>query len=69
MTSGQRYYAYVRDHIFKPVGMNSTDTLAEEDHVPKLVIAGQVKAKFSYKLLAECPDYVVPFVVEKMQEI
>jgi CubicO group peptidase (beta-lactamase class C family) len=37
-TSGQSYYAYVRDHIFKLVGMNSTDTLAEEDHVPKLAI-------------------------------
>jgi CubicO group peptidase (beta-lactamase class C family) len=38
VTSAQSYHDYVRDHIFKPAGMNSTDTLAEEDHVPKLAI-------------------------------
>ena len=30
VTSGQSYYDYVRDHIFKPAGMKSTDNLPEE---------------------------------------
>jgi D-alanyl-D-alanine carboxypeptidase len=32
--SGQDYYDYVREHIFKPAGMNSTDSLAEDQAVP-----------------------------------
>jgi D-alanyl-D-alanine carboxypeptidase len=32
--SGQDYYAYVREHIFKPAGMNSTDSLPEDQSVP-----------------------------------
>ncbi len=28
--SGQDYYDYVREHIFKPAGMNSTDSLSED---------------------------------------
>jgi D-alanyl-D-alanine carboxypeptidase len=32
--SGQDYYAYVREHIFKPAGMNSTDSLPEDQPVP-----------------------------------
>ena len=32
--SGQDYYAYVREHIFKPAGMNSTDSLPEDQAVP-----------------------------------
>jgi D-alanyl-D-alanine carboxypeptidase len=31
--SGQDYYQYVRDHIFKPAGMNSTDSLPEDQPV------------------------------------
>jgi CubicO group peptidase (beta-lactamase class C family) len=31
--SGQNYYDYVREHIFKPAGMNSTDSLPEEQTV------------------------------------
>jgi len=31
--SGQNYYDYVREHIFKPAGMNSTDSLAEDQTV------------------------------------
>lgn len=32
--SGQDYYDYVREHIFKPAGMNSTDSLPEDQAVP-----------------------------------
>ena len=32
--SGQNYYDYVREHIFKPAGMNSTDSLPEDEAVP-----------------------------------
>jgi D-alanyl-D-alanine carboxypeptidase len=31
--SGRDYYEYVRDHIFKPAGMNSTDSLPEDQTV------------------------------------
>ena len=31
--SGQNYYEYVRDHIFKPAGMTSTDSLPEDQTV------------------------------------
>jgi CubicO group peptidase (beta-lactamase class C family) len=33
--SGQDYYEYVREHIFKPAGMNSTDSLPEDVVVAK----------------------------------
>lgn len=32
--SGQDYYEYVREHIFKPAGMTSSDSLPEEQAVP-----------------------------------
>jgi len=32
--SGQDYYEYVREHIFKPAGMNSTDSMPEDQAVP-----------------------------------
>jgi D-alanyl-D-alanine carboxypeptidase len=32
--SGQSYYDYVRDHVYKPTGMSSTDSLPEEEIVP-----------------------------------
>jgi D-alanyl-D-alanine carboxypeptidase len=32
--SGQDYYEYVREHIFKPAGMTSTDSLPEDQAVP-----------------------------------
>ncbi len=32
--SGQDYYDYVREHVFKPAGMNSTDSLPEDQTVP-----------------------------------
>jgi D-alanyl-D-alanine carboxypeptidase len=38
VASGQSYYDYVRDHIFKPAGMNSTGNLPEDRHVPDLSI-------------------------------
>lgn len=31
--SGQNYYDYVREHVFKPAGMNSTDSLTEDQVV------------------------------------
>jgi len=31
--SGEDYYAYVREHIYKPAGMNSTDSLPEDQNV------------------------------------
>ena len=33
--SGQSYYDYVREHIFKPNGMTSTDSYALDDVVPR----------------------------------
>jgi CubicO group peptidase (beta-lactamase class C family) len=36
--SGQSYYDYVREHIFTPARMKSTDNLPEEWHVPNLAI-------------------------------
>jgi CubicO group peptidase (beta-lactamase class C family) len=38
VVSGQTYYDYVRDHIFKPVGMNSTDNLPEDQHMSDLSV-------------------------------
>jgi D-alanyl-D-alanine carboxypeptidase len=32
--SGQDYYDYVREHIFRPAGMNSTDSLPEDQAAP-----------------------------------
>ena len=32
--SGQSYYDYVRDHIYKPAGMTSTGSEPEDTHVP-----------------------------------
>jgi D-alanyl-D-alanine carboxypeptidase len=32
--SGQSYYDYVREHVFKPSGMTSTDSLPESEPVP-----------------------------------
>jgi CubicO group peptidase (beta-lactamase class C family) len=32
--SGEDYYSYVREHIYKPAGMNSTDSLPEDRNVP-----------------------------------
>jgi CubicO group peptidase (beta-lactamase class C family) len=34
--SGQSYYDYVRDHIFKPAGMNNTDNYDLDTDVPNL---------------------------------
>jgi len=31
--SGQSYYQYVQEHIYKPAGMTRTDSLPEEEHV------------------------------------
>jgi CubicO group peptidase (beta-lactamase class C family) len=38
VVSGQSYYDYVSDHIFKPAGMNSTGNLPEDQHVPALSV-------------------------------
>ena len=32
--SGVSYYDYVREHVFRPAGMTSTDSLPESEHVP-----------------------------------
>jgi CubicO group peptidase (beta-lactamase class C family) len=32
--SGQSYYDYVREHVYKPAGMTSTDSLPEDQNVP-----------------------------------
>ena len=36
--SGQSYYDYVLDHIFKPAGMSSTGNLPESQHVQNLAV-------------------------------
>jgi CubicO group peptidase (beta-lactamase class C family) len=36
--SGQSYYDYVREHIFKPAGMSSTGNQPEDRHVPGLAV-------------------------------
>jgi D-alanyl-D-alanine carboxypeptidase len=33
--SGQSYYDYVREHVFRPAGMTATDSLPESTDVPK----------------------------------
>jgi D-alanyl-D-alanine carboxypeptidase len=38
VVSGQSYYDYVRNHIFLPAGMNSTDNLPENEHVRDLAV-------------------------------
>lgn len=38
VVSGESYDAYVREHIFKPAGMTSTDNLPETARVPDLAI-------------------------------
>ena len=38
IASGQSYYDYVREHIFKPAGMKSTDSLPEDRSVPGRVV-------------------------------
>jgi D-alanyl-D-alanine carboxypeptidase len=35
-TSGQNYYEYVRDHIFRPAGMMSTESYQADESVPNL---------------------------------
>jgi D-alanyl-D-alanine carboxypeptidase len=32
--SGRSYYDYVRENVFRPAGMSSTDSLPESEHVP-----------------------------------
>ena len=32
--SGENYYDYVRDHVYKPAGMNSSGSVAEDEIVP-----------------------------------
>src|SRR6202000_1526307 len=36
--SGEDYYAYVREHIYQPAGMNSTDSLPEDHSVANRAI-------------------------------
>lgn len=36
--SGESYYDYVADHIFKPLGMNDTGSFALEDPIPNLAM-------------------------------
>jgi CubicO group peptidase (beta-lactamase class C family) len=41
--SGQNYYDYVREHVYKPAGMASTDSLPEDQTVPRRSV-GYTKA-------------------------
>ena len=36
--SGESYYDYVRDNVFRPAGMTSTDSLPESEDVPKRAV-------------------------------
>jgi CubicO group peptidase (beta-lactamase class C family) len=36
--SGQNYFAYVREHIFKPAGMSNTDSYEKDANTPNLAI-------------------------------
>jgi len=36
--SGLSYYDYVRNHVFRPAGMTSTDSLPESERVPKRAV-------------------------------
>jgi CubicO group peptidase (beta-lactamase class C family) len=36
--SGASYYDYVREHVFRPAGMTSTDSRPESDHVSKRAV-------------------------------
>ena len=51
--SGQDYYEYVREHIFKPAGMNSTDSLPEDQTVADRSI-GYTKMDGAKRVASEC---------------
>ena len=36
--SGESYYDYVRDNVFRPAGMTSTDSLPESEDVPNRAV-------------------------------
>jgi CubicO group peptidase (beta-lactamase class C family) len=38
VTTGRSYYDYVREHVFKPAGMDATGNLPEDQHVPDLAV-------------------------------
>jgi D-alanyl-D-alanine carboxypeptidase len=38
VVSGRSYYDYLREHVFKPAGMTSTDNLPEDRHVGGLAV-------------------------------
>ena len=46
--SGQSYYDYVREHVYKPAGMTRTDSLTEEEVVPGRSI-GYMKSKGEWR--------------------
>jgi CubicO group peptidase (beta-lactamase class C family) len=37
--TGASYYDYVREHVFQPAGMTSTDSLPEAENVPERAVA------------------------------
>ncbi len=37
--TGESYYDYVREHVFRPAGMTSTDSLPEDENVPARAVA------------------------------
>ena len=47
--SGQSYYDYVREHVFGPAGMTSTDSLPESEEVPSRSI-GYTRPSFGVPL-------------------
>ena len=59
--SGESYYEYVREHIFAPAGMTSTDSLPESVEVPNrsigymLLIADSTQMLMTGKPLLERP--------------
>ena len=46
--SGQSYYDYVREHVFKPAGMTRTDSLSEDEPVPDRAV-GYMKRDGEWK--------------------
>jgi len=47
--SGESYYDYVREHVFQPAGMSSTDSFPEDQSVPRRSVGYMKQGRDSWK--------------------